>query len=427
MSILIKNATVLTMDKRNEVLENTCVLIEGKYIKYVGPYKSVLKADKEIDANGNLLMPGLINAHTHVSMTLLRNYADDMNLEKWLFEYIFPIEDRFTPEDIYNGAIVGMMEMIASGTTSYIDMYFHEDQVAEATLQTGMRALLGFGLQNNKIEQRINNTKMLWKRYNGQNDGCIQTVVSPHSVYTNDTDSLLEFKKLIPTTNNVFQIHLNESETEVNNCLKLHGKTPIEYLESLGYYEHKGILAHVDNINDKEIEILKNKDLTLVMNPCSNLKLASGIMPVQKLLSSGLNVALGTDGPSSNNSLDMFETMKFASLLAKIVDKNPENLNAWDTIKMATVNGAKALGLENELGKVKENYLADLILVDLNTIHNSPKSNVISSIVYSLKSSDVYTTIINGKIVYENKQFVSLNKDEAITKLQQSFQRITSK
>ncbi|WP_406616958.1 amidohydrolase [Mycoplasmopsis adleri] len=424
MSILIKNATVLTMDKKDEILENACVYIEDKYIKYVGKENKTLKADKIIDAKGNLVMPGLINAHTHVSMVLLRNYADDMNLEDWLFKHIFPLEDKLEPKDIYDGAMLGIAEMIASGTTSFIDMYFYEEEVAKAAIQSNVRAMLGCGLQSNKIDERINNIKSLQNRYNGKNDGCIKTVVSPHSVYTNTTSSLLTFKEYIKENNNAFNIHLNESETEVNNCLKEHKLTPIEYLNSLGYFEHHGIIAHADVLTDKEIELLKNKDLTLVHNPCSNLKLASGMMSVQKLLDNNINVALGTDGAASNNNLDMFEEMKFASLLAKIVTKNPEALNAYDTLKLATVNGAKALGLENELGKIKENYLADLILIDLNTLHNTPRTNLISALVYSIKSSDVYTSIINGKIVYENRKFVFVDPKQIILEAQKSFNKI---
>lgn len=424
MNIWIKNATILTMKNEKDILYNANLYIKDKHIFHVGKELNNFNADKIIDASNNLVMPGLINAHTHVAMSLLRNYANDLNLEEWLFDYIFPFENKLTPKDIYYGSLLGMLEMISTGTTTFVDMYFHENEVAKAALKTNMRAYLGRGLQADNQEQRAKETLSLYDEYNNKNDGALKVILAPHSIYTNTIDSLKYYKNLIPVLNNICTVHLNETKKEVNDSLKKYGKTPIAIFNELGYFKHKLVIAHADVLKENDIEILKNNNASVVFNPCSNMKLASGILPVQKLLDNKINIALGTDGPSSNNNLNMFEEMKFASLLAKVSCKDPKSLKAFDTLKLATVNGAKALGREHELGLIAKDYLADLIMVNLDTLQNCPQVSLIDALVYSISGHDVYTTIINGKIVYENKKFVDINIKNIKNKVNEIYQRI---
>ncbi|WP_036452273.1 amidohydrolase [Mycoplasma buteonis] len=423
--ILIENAKILTMESK-ELLTEHFILIENDLITYLGKTRpKTNEKTKIINANGNLVMPGLINMHTHVPMTLLRNLADDLNLEDWLFNKIFPIEDKLTPQDIYLGAKLGIAEMIASGTTSFVDMYFFEDQVAKACEEMNMRGFLGFGIAASTIDDRISQIVQMFSDY--ENSKLVTPILAPHAVYTNTSDSLNKVAKLRKKLNNpLLTIHLNESNNEVNNCLKENKTTPLLWAKQHNLLDSKTIVAHAVHLNEEEIEFIKENKLTLVHNPISNLKISSGIMPVQKLLENNINITLGTDGACSNNTLDMFETLKISSLLAKGTTLNPTALNAYQTLELATTNAAKALQLENKLGKIKEGYLADLIFIDLDNIHHTPTNNIVNSLAYSTAKNDVYTVIINGKIVYENREFKINNFDlkELRTKISNRISKI---
>ncbi|MFV8470144.1 amidohydrolase [Mycoplasma sp. VS509_3] len=411
MRILIKNATIVTMEDENKVIPHGNVYIQDKYIVKVTPeLDPEFKADKVIDANGNVLMPGLINCHTHIAMTMLRNHADDVNLEDWLFNNIFPIESKMTPKDVYYGAKLGMLEMISSGTTTFLDMYFYEDQVARAASEVNIRAYLGIGITKDSLERNLKETKELYTQY--KDNDLIQSVVAPHSVYTNDESDLVACGNLHKELKNLHTIHLNESKAEVQNAIAKYGMNSLQEAYKTGNLTSQTVVGHGVHLTDADIKLIKEVGCSIAHNPCSNLKLASGVLPVSKLLAEGINVCLGTDGAASNNNLDMFEEMKFASLIQKGVYDNPTNLPAWETLKMATVNGAKALHMEESLGKVKAGYLADLILVDIHNINHTPSANVINSLVYSTNSKDVYTTIINGKIVYEDHRFKTADANE---------------
>lgn len=414
MKIWIKNATILTMDKDKELLFNANVYIENEYIIHVGSKLTNFLADKVIDAKNNLIMPGLINCHTHAAMAFLRNKANDLNLEDWLFNHIFPIENLMDKKDVYNGAKLGIYEMIASGTTTFVDMYFFEEQTLKAAQEMNIRAICGLGTggADNIINDRIDTCKNLYTQYN---NNLLKVIIAPHSVYTNGLEALKKINEAIFELNNLTTIHLNESQKEIKDSINTNGMTPIELANQIGILDHRTLIAHATYMNDNEIKIIQSKsNVSLVHNPCSNLKLASGIMPIQKYLDAKINVTLGTDGAASNNTLDMFETMKFASLLAKGSTCNPLALNAYETLKLVTVNGAKAIGMEDKLGKIKKNYLADLIFVNIHNLHHQPLLNIIDSLVYSTKSSDVYTSIINGKIVYENYKFKNDDLEKTI-------------
>ncbi|MHA3826067.1 amidohydrolase family protein [Mycoplasma sp. BRA285] len=424
MKILIKNATIVTMDDNKKLIENGNVYIEGKYITNITQdLDHQFKADKIIDAKGNVLMPGLINCHTHIAMTMLRNHANDVTLEDWLYKHIFPVEGKMKAEEVYYGAKLGMIEMISSGTTTFLDMYFHEDKVAQAADEVNIRAYLGIGITGDSLQRNLAETKALYETY--ANNDLVHGVVSPHSVYTNDEADLIKCADLLKELGCLHTIHLNESKVEVANAKAKYGVSSLQEAYKTGNLTNNTVVAHGVHLDEEDIKLVKEVGCSIAHNPCSNLKLSSGVMPVAELLAQGVNVCLGTDGAASNNNLDMFEEMKFASLVQKGVYDNPEYLNAWDTLKMATVNGAKALHMENELGKVQKGYLADLILVDINNINHTPKANIIDSLVYSTNSRDVYTTIINGKIVYEDNEFKTANVKELINKVNELYNKIS--
>ncbi|MFV8417896.1 amidohydrolase [Mycoplasma sp. Sp48II] len=416
MKILIKNATIITMDDVNKVIYDGNVYIEDKYIVNVTQdLDSEFQADKVIDAHGNVLMPGLINCHTHIAMTILRNHADDVNLEDWLYNCIFPVEAKMGPQEVYYGAKLGMLEMIASGTTTFLDMYFQEAQVAKAASEVNIRAFLGTGVTGDSLERNLQETRDLYNKY--KDSDLVQGIVSPHSVYTNDEKDLVACSQLLKELDCLHTIHLNESSAEVKNAIAKYGINSLQEAYKTGNLTNKTVVAHGVHLTQDDIELVKQVGCSIAHNPCSNLKLSSGILPVAQLLDDGVNVCLGTDGAASNNNLDMFEEMKFASLIQKGVYSDPVLLPAWETLKMATVNGAKALHMQESLGKVEPGYLADLILVDINNINHTPKANIINSLVYSTNSKDVYTTIINGKIVYEDRVFKTADVTELINKV----------
>ncbi|MFV8468318.1 amidohydrolase [Mycoplasma sp. VS292A] len=423
MKILIKNATIITMDDVNKVIYDGNVYIEDKYIVNVTQdLDPEFQADKVIDAHGNVLMPGLINCHTHIAMTILRNHADDVNLEDWLFNCIFPVEAKMGAQEVYYGAKLGMLEMIASGTTTFLDMYFQEAQVAKAASEVNIRAFLGTGITGDSLERNLQETRDLYNKY--KDSDLVQGIVSPHSVYTNDEEDLVACAQLLKELGCLHTIHLNESKAEVKNAIAKYGINSLQEAYETGNLTNRTVVAHGVHLTQGDIELVKRVGCSIAHNPCSNLKLSSGILPVAQLLDEGVNVCLGTDGAASNNNLDMFEEMKFASLIQKGVIAEPTLLPAWETLKMATVNGAKALHMQESLGKVEPGFLADLILVDINNINHTPKANIINSLVYSTNSKDVYTTIINGKIVYEDRVFKTANVTELMSKVNELYNNL---
>ncbi|WP_416755109.1 amidohydrolase [Mycoplasma sp. VS42A] len=423
MKILIKNATIITMDDVNKVIYDGNVYIEDKYIVNVTQdLDPEFQADKVIDAHGNVLMPGLINCHTHIAMTILRNHADDVNLEDWLFNCIFPVEAKMGVQEVYYGAKLGMLEMIASGTTTFLDMYFQEAQVAKAASEVNIRAFLGTGITRDSLERNLQETRDLYNKY--KDSDLVQGIVSPHSVYTNDEEDLVACAQLLKELGCLHTIHLNESKAEVKNAIAKYGINSLQEAYETGNLTNRTVVAHGVHLTQGDIELVKRVGCSIAHNPCSNLKLSSGILPVAQLLDEGVNVCLGTDGAASNNNLDMFEEMKFASLIQKGVFDEPTLLPAWETLKMATVNGAKALHMQESLGKVEPGFLADLILVDINNINHTPKANIINSLVYSTNSKDVYTTIINGKIVYEDRVFKTANVTELMSKVNELYNNL---
>ncbi len=404
MKLLIKRAIL------NEPLHTTCfskkfierdIFIEGNKIKKIGKNLN-LRAKEKIDARGEkAVLPGLINCHTHSAMVLFRGYADDLPLDIWLKEKIWPLEARLTEDDVYWGTKLAILEMIKSGTTCFNEMYWFERAQIEAVREMKIRAIIGLVLLDFLPMGKREKIEKLYPELKAQRIKTIKLSLAPHSIYTVSKKSLIWAKNFAKKENLLLHLHLSETEKEVKDCLKKNKIRPVEYLEKIGFLDKNCVLAHSVWLTDKEIEVLAKRKCSLVYNPCSNMKLASGIFPYQKIKKAKINICLGTDGAASNNNLDMFKEMKFASLLQKVKEKDPTIAPAKEIFDLATKNGAKALKIK--AGEIKEGYLADLILVDLNKISLLPNYNLISNVVYSATGDCVVDVICNGEILMREK------------------------
>lgn len=414
MNLLIKNITLVPMDGKEEVIENTNIYIIDDKIDHIGELKEEIKVDKVIDGKNKLAMPGLINAHTHIGMSLLRNYADDLPLHEWLTEKIWPVEANLTGEDVYWGSLLSMVEMIQSGTTAFCDMYFFMDQVGKGLDEIGMRGVLTRGLieEEGKNKEKLMDTKNLYENWNGKGNGRIKVMVAPHAPYTCSPKFLKEIMDLAKELNTGIHIHLSETQKELEDSLKQWGKSPIKHVYDLGLFEFPTVAAHCVHIDDEDINILKSNNVSPVNNPSSNLKLASGFAPIDNMLKKGIDVALGTDGSSSNNNLNMFEEIHLASIVNKAVNKDAVSVPAIRALEMATINGAKALGWDREIGSIEIGKKADVILIDMDKPHLYPLHNVISALTYSVQGSDVDTVIVDGEILMENREMKTVDMEK---------------
>ena len=408
-TILIKDAKIL-----NGSINKGSILIENDKIKEVNPNISVTDADKVINAENKIVLPGLINTHSHLAMTLLRGVGDDLKLDTWLNDHIWPREAKLTDELCYIGSKLAIAEMIKTGTTCYNDMYFHMDQTAKATKETGIRGLISYGMidlfDEEKKKKELNISKKLIEDYHNSSDGRLQVALGPHSPYTCSQELLEETVKLANKYNIKTHIHVAETQKEVDDLKKERNQTPFEYLNEIGILGENTIAAHGVWATDNDIQIIKKTKTSISHNPSSNMKLASGIAPIKEYLENGINVCIGTDGCASNNNLDMFKEMKLTTLLQKVHNYNPEVLTAQETLNMATINGAKALGIN--AGRIDENYKADLILVDNNTINMTPDNNSLSNIIYASIATNTDSVICNGEILLENKELTTINEKE---------------
>ncbi len=410
MSILIKNISYLDIEKE-KIIDNADIFIEENKIKRIGENLKI-DADQVLDGENKLLTPGFVNAHTHLGMSYFRNYADDLALMDWLKNEIWPIEAKLNAEDIYWSSMLSIIENIKSGVTTFCDMYYEMDRVGDAALESGIRGVLTRGMTDvdGKGEEKLQEFDALYNNYHNRSDGRIRVVPAPHAIYTCSTEFLKEIsenaKKLY---DNIIHIHLSETLTEVENSKKEYGMTPIEYVNSLGLLDSQIIAAHCVHITDEEIELVKNKKFYPVYNPSSNLKLASGFTPVDKMLKNNIKLAMGTDGDSSNNNQDFVEEMHIGGIVNKAVTMNEKAVPAIEILKMATINGAEALGFE-KLGLIKEDYMADLTIFDLNSNSFSPKNNLISALVYSANSSDVESVICDGKFIMRDRKLVNVDE-----------------
>ncbi|WP_034542150.1 amidohydrolase [Carboxydothermus ferrireducens] len=414
LTILIKNATVLDL-KKFAAVEND-ILIEGNKISKIGVDIEVNEKEnlKIIDGSNKVALPGLINGHTHVAMTLFRGAADDLPLMDWLNNVIWPSESRLTGEDVYWGSLLGIVEMIKSGTTTFCDMYFFMDEVAHAVEQSGIRAILSRGMvaiDPANGEKGLKESVDFIEKWQGKANGRITTALAPHAPYTCPPEFLKDVIWEAKRLNVPINIHISETLDEISIIKERYGTTPVRHLESLGLFEVKTIGAHLVYVDDEEIQILKRYQVGAIHNPQSNMKLASGIAPVAKMLEAGVLVGLGTDGAASNNDLDMIEELRTASYLQKVSSMNPEALNAKTSIAMATSLGARALGL-TEVGLLQEGYKADIILLNTNETNFYPRHNIFNLIAYSAKGADVDTVIVDGEVIMEKRQLTRLDEEK---------------
>lgn len=425
MNLLIKNI-ILKGKKRD-------IFIEGNKIKKIGKNLD-FRAKEKINGKGEkAVLPGLINCHTHAAMVLFRGYGDDLPLKEWLEKKIWPLEAKLTKDDVYWGTKLACLEMIKSGITCFNDMYWYGEAVIEATKEMGLRAIVGpLIIDFDKKRGSLENFEKVYQNFKSEKSDLIRLAIAPHSIYTVSKENLIWAKNLAKKEDLILHIHLSETEKEIKDCLKKYGLRPVEYLEKIGFLRENCILAHSIWLSDKgdplspngdEIKILKDRKCSVVYSPCSNMKLASGIFPYEKLKEAGLNVCLGTDGPASNNSLDMFLEMKFGSFLQKINEMDPTIVPAREILEIATKNGAKALKINT--GQVKEGKLADLILIDLNQICFSPGHNFISDIVYSATGNCVSDVICNGKILMRERKIEG--EKEIIKKVTQRAKELVKK
>lgn len=418
--ILIKGCTIVPIS--GPVIEEGVIAVDGDRLYYVGLAKALpagWQADTVIEAVDKVALPGLVNAHTHAAMALLRSYADDLPLKEWLEKKIWPREARLTREDIYWGTKLALLEMIRTGTTTFADMYFHMDAVAEAVVEAGLRGCLSQGLIGLQDGDggRLTTGVSLVKEWQGAGDGRITPMLGPHAPYTCPPEYLIKVADTAAGLGVGLHIHLAETKGEVADIQSRYGATPIALANRLGLFELPVLAAHCVHLTTEDISILAEKKVGVAHCPESNLKLASGVAPVKAMLSAGVNVAIGTDGAASNNNLDMVGEMRTCALLAKGISGDPTAVPAHQALVMATINGARALGLEKEIGTLEAGKKADLILVNKRLPHMMPSHNVEADIVYAASGNDVDTVIVNGKILMSRGEVKTLDVEEIYTEV----------
>lgn len=432
MNILIKNGTVLPMTVTDGSPEyfKADLGIEGNRISFISTRQcdsDIFLANhkdncKVIDASGKIVMPGLINTHTHIAMSLLRGISDDVPLMEWLNEHIWPIEGKMGYTEILQGAKLGALEMLKGGTTTFVDMYPYEEAVAEAAEEAGIRAVVSPCSMDFRMAHFEEDWRAVQKRFS--NSELVSMLIGPHAIYTCSPENMQRSIELSEELNVGIHIHHAETQNEVDTVKEQYGVNPTEYLKNAGLLKRPVIAAHCVYMSDDEIKTFAENNVSVAYNPQSNMKLASGIAPVTKMLDAGINVTIGTDGASSNNDLDMWDEMRTASLLQKVSTLNPCVLTAYQVLQMATVNGAKAIGKEGELGILKEGALADVILVDFEKPHLYPHTNVVSELVYSCHAADVDTVIVNGNIVIEKRKCTTMDETKVCTDAQNTIDRL---
>ncbi len=417
---LIHNATIVTVDSDFTIIPCGFVAIHGGRIVRVAPEPATgfTGAVETIDARGALLLPGLVNTHSHLPMTLFRGLADDLPLDVWLNSHIFPAEARFiNPETVHYGTLLGCMEMLLSGTTTCCDGYFLEDHVAGAVFESGIRAVLGQGVIDFPApgvpdpSKNISVALAFIDKWKDKTDRITPSLFC-HSPYTCSLETLKKASRAALSKKVLFQIHVAETKAETNHCLKINGLSPIQYLDSHGLLTENTLLAHCVWVDTADIEIMARRRAGVTHNPQSNMKLASGIAPVTSFLNCGINTGLGTDGCASNNDLDMFQEMGSAARLHKVHDLDPVAMDARTVLEMATIGGARAIGLDHEIGSIEPGKQADLIVIDLSRPHLTPMYNPVSHLVYAVKGSDVRDVFVAGEPLVRDHNLVKLDAEK---------------
>jgi 5-methylthioadenosine/S-adenosylhomocysteine deaminase len=416
-TIVVTGGTVITMDAQRRVLSPGAVAIDGNSIVAVDSPSAIAAryaAADIVQADGAIVLPGLINTHGHAPMVMYRGLADDLALMDWLQKYIFPAEAKtVTPELVRVGTRLAALEMLQSGTTLHTDMYYFEEEVARATKEAGLRGVLGqtvigFPVPDAKTPaEGLSRAERFMQAFKG--DPLIVATVAPHSMYTVDADSLKACRDLARRFGVRLITHLAETSDEVAQSLAQHRLTPAAYLDSLGFWDTPALAAHGVHLSDADIEILRARHVSVSHNPESNMKLASGTAPLTKLLKAGVTVGLGTDGAASNNDLDMFEAMRQAAFLHKLVEQDPTVASAQTVLEMATIGGAAALGMADRIGSLEPGKLADLIVVSMRSARQTPMYHPVSHLVYVTRGDDVRTTIVNGRVLMRDRRVLTLN------------------
>lgn len=426
MSILYKNINYLDLENE-KIIEGADIFIEGNLIKKIGNNLQI-KASEVIDGNFLLMTPGFVNGHTHLGMSYFRNYADDLKLMDWLENEIWPIENKLTADDIYWSSLLSICENIKSGVTNFCDMYYEMDRVGDATIISGIRGTLTRGLTDNdgKGKEKLKSVRELYNNYHNKANGRIKVVPAPHAIYTCSENFLREISDLSKDLDGIINIHLSETKGEVENSLKEHGMTPISYVNSLGLLDNHVIAAHCVHITDEEISLVKDKKFYPIYNPTSNLKLASGFTPVDKLLKNNIIMGIGTDGDSSNNSQNLLQDMHIGAIVNKAREMDEEAVKAIEILKMATINGQKALGI-SKAGLIKEDYLADLTVFNLKSSNFTPKNNLINALVYSATAEDVRDVLCDGKFVMRNRELVNLDEERIKFEVSRHFEELVKR
>lgn len=427
MKILIKNCNLISMSEKREMYEkNIDILIVDDKIEKIEKNILEMKCDKVIDANGKIVMPGLVNTHTHIPMSIFRDTLDGYGLQEWLNDKIWPMEDNLNQEDIYYASLLSCIEMIKSGTTTFNDQYFMTESIIKAALETGTRihctrTIMDIG---GNLDERLKELEELINKYDKYSDN-VEINIGIHSLYTCSKECVKKAVELAEKYNLYIHMHFAENSKEIEDIKRMHNTdSPVSLLKEYFKDRHM-VLAHCVKIDSDEIKNLKNLKLNVAHCPVSNLKLGCGIARVSEFIENGINVSLGTDGQGSGSNLNMFEVMSYTALLQKGIYENAKLLPAYEVIKMATINGAKALRAEKEIGSIEVNKQADLIMLDLETTMTEPINDVFSNIVYNAGPNNVITVIINGKIVMEDKKIGGIVEKEIYEKCNSIIKRLT--
>ena len=419
MKTKITGGTLLLHDKEGFKTVKDTLYVDGTDIVGIGQQPD--DSDYEVfDATDKLVMPGLINMHTHAYMTFLRNYADDVEFDEWLFKRVMPVEDNMPLEAAYWSSLLGYMEMIQTGTTSFVDMHMYLRQAPKAANEIGIRGFIGRGLVGEDLYKdegsirRFNDSLIELEEFGSD---MINIVLSPHAIYSASPKLYEQIAAEAKERGLLKQTHLSETVGEVENCIKEHGKTPVELLRDVGFLDEKTILAHCVQMRGDDLDMLKASGASVVTNPASNAKLGNGFAPVTEMKDKGLNICLGTDGTASNNTLNMFREMGLLTMIHKGIQKSPTAAPSDFVLETATVNGAKALGMEGKLGVIAGGAKADLAFIDLNEVSMFPNNNMISALAYSANGSEVKDVMINGKFVMKNREFTTIDKDKVYAEM----------
>ncbi|MCD8125080.1 MAG: amidohydrolase [Lachnospiraceae bacterium] len=413
MNICIEQALTLLPDGEGFRTEVTDLYVEGDTIAALGERPEGFAAERTIDGRGKLVIPGLINAHTHAYMTLMRNAADDVPFDEWLFRGVMPREDRMSPEDAYWGALLGLMEMVKCGTTCFNDMQMHIHQTTKAAVDLGIRGVIGRGLSGTSTDEggarRLREAQEEIEAWRGE--PLLSFLIAPHAPYSCEGAYMQQAADLAERLGLGLHIHLSESRNEVENARREWGMTPIEYVDSLGILRRPTVAAHCVWVTDHDIEILRERGVSVATNPASNMKLGNGFAPVPRMLWEGIRVCLGTDGAASNNGLNLFREMGLVTLIHKGVQQDAVSVSSAEALKMATKWGAEALGLGAVCGEIAVGKKADLAILDAQCPQLLPANNPVSALTYSANGSEVETVIVGGRIILENRHFPGVDEE----------------